>query len=110
MFREIQRIRQLLTFVGIKGRQIDIDDITDAFSSYLRKAAISLIIKLDEKTVRMALRMLETARADGFKPDITDLQNAVYPYLELSDDPKESDIPDELKRQLAADLNFKPVL
>ncbi|MBR2281663.1 MAG: DUF3536 domain-containing protein [Spirochaetales bacterium] len=108
--KKIQRIRQLLTFVGIKGRQIDIDDITDAFSSYLRKAAISLIIKLDEKTVRMALRMLETARADGFKPDITDLQNAVYPYLELSDDPKESDIPDELKRQLAADLNFKPVL
>ena len=108
--KRIERIRQLLTFVGIKGRQIDIDDITDAFTKYLYKVAVSLIINLDEKTVRLALKMLEAARADGFEPSITDLQDAVYPYLDLSGDPLESDIPDELKRQLAADLNFKPYL
>ncbi len=106
--KRVERIRQLSRFVGLKGRQNDIQDINDAFSEYLTRLAISLLHKLDEGTVRMALKMLEAARSAGFEPNITNIQDAVYPYLDLSGNPLESDIPDELKRQLAADLNFKP--
>ncbi len=101
------RITQLSNFVRIKGRQADIDDITEAFSIALSRFAEKLIINFDEETLKMALRMLEAARAEGFQPSITDLQDAVYPYLELSGNPLESDVSKELKRRLSEELNFK---
>ncbi len=107
--KRLLRIQQLSVFIRIKGRKADIDDINDAFTKHLKRIAVQLIYKLDEETVRKALRMLEVARSEGFDPNITDLQDAVYPYLEHSGKPIESEIPDSLKEQLALDLNFKPL-
>lgn len=100
--KKINRIKQLCFFVMIKGRNMDIQDINDAFSRKFEQKAVEFIYKMDEKSCWETLMLLRAAREEGLNPDITNLQNTIYQYIHSDDSP----ISEELRKALRSELNF----
>ncbi len=101
--KRLLRISQIASFIKLKGRAADIQDITDAFSSRLHKYALDLLA--DETRTDLAinaLNLLDVARKEGFEPSITTLQDAVWTL-------RDSSLPKGLKHSLATELNFLPL-
>lgn len=102
--KRLQRIRQISSFVKFKGRQVDIQAINDAFTSRLDKYAIDLLSDQSRTTLAVqALRLLYTARTEGFTPSITTLQDVFWALR------NSSNIPENIKKALAMELNFMPM-
>lgn len=101
--KRLARIDQLCYFIMIKGRPVDIQDITDAFSRRFRRSAVDFLYSIDERRCWEVLSLLRVAREHGLKPDITNLQNTIYAYIQ---DPS-SPISEDLRLALRQQLNFR---
>ncbi|MFC2821883.1 MAG: DUF3536 domain-containing protein [Spirochaetales bacterium] len=96
------RIRELSYFVKLKGRRADIQDISDAFTKRFSLYSKKILLEgLDFGEANDILLLLETALAEGFAPDSTDLQDVFYMHL------NDETLPKTLRKRITEDLNFK---
>jgi hypothetical protein len=95
----------MLDFLKKYGKQPDIDLVASIFHTEMTNLGEK--IQEDgryERNIRFILEFLQIVRERGFQPDLTALQNAVYPYVSMQKQPKKGDILSI--NALAKELNF----
>ncbi len=100
-----ESIGQLIDFIHRKGRPSEIAAVVRIFSAQCNNVAQWITThELNHVAAEYMADLIAVAREQGIQPDITQVQNAVYPYLcnELT-----SDVPADQLRQLARNLNFE---
>ncbi|MGH0051811.1 MAG: DUF3536 domain-containing protein, partial [Sphaerochaetaceae bacterium] len=101
-----QDLALILDFLRKYGKQPDIDLVASIFHSQMTNMGKKISeYGLYANNIRFILEFLQIARERGFQPDLTALQNAVYPYVSMQKQPREeADIP--AINALAKALNF----
>lgn len=95
----------MLEFLKKYGKQSDIDLVATIFHTQMTSLGEKIQeLGLYEDNIRFILEFLQIVRERGFQPDLTALQNAVYPYVSMQKQPKEEDIASI--NALAKELNF----
>lgn len=99
-----ESIGQLIEFIQKKGRPAEIESVNRIFSAECNRIAERIREKgLNYETGTYLIDLLEVARSQGIQPDITQTQNAVYPYLR----DKAQDLSTMLLQLLCEALNFE---
>ncbi|MCF0261754.1 MAG: DUF3536 domain-containing protein, partial [Sphaerochaetaceae bacterium] len=96
------RIKQLLFFIRIKGRPVEVQEINRVFTLKLRRYGKEIRQNFTTDLAQKTLNLLRVARSEGFNPDITKLQDAVFEHV----DHKPEEIPQDLWKDLLYNLNF----
>lgn len=101
----IDHIRRLAWFARTAGMTSDIANISEIFNTYMERYA-TLINRgsFSENDAEGLLNILITARSEGYNPDITLLQDAIFPVLKGYG--KSLKISEETLRTLAGHLNI----
>ena len=101
----IDHIRRLAWFARTAGMTSDIANISEIFNTYMERYA-TLINRgsFSENDAEGLLNILITARSEGYNPDITLLQDAIFPVLKGSG--KSLKISEETLKTLAGHLNI----
>jgi hypothetical protein len=95
----------MLDFLKKYGKQPDIDLVASIFHTEMTNLGEKIQEDgLYERNIRFILEFLQIVRERGFQPDLTALQNAVYPYVSMQKQPKKGDILSI--NALAKELNF----
>ncbi|MDT4762910.1 DUF3536 domain-containing protein [Sphaerochaeta sp. PS] len=96
----------LLGFFVKYAKTTDLDIIRRLFNSEMEYLAEKIqAFGLYDKNIRFILEFLQIVRDHAFQPDLTQIQNAVYPYLSMEKKPhKDTDI--DLINALGKALNF----
>ncbi len=96
----------MIDFFKKYGKQSDLDLLVSVFNTEMGNMALKIQqYGLYERNCRFTLEFLQVVRERAFQPDLTHIQNAVYPYLSMQKPvEKEADIP--LINTLGNVLNF----
>ena len=102
----IEHVRRLAWFARMAGMSTDMANISEIFDTYMERfAALINRGSLNESDAEGLLSILIAARSEGYNPDITLLQDAIFPVLRGNG--KSLKISDETLRTLAGHLNIK---
>lgn len=100
-----ESISQLLGFIMTRGRQTEVSMVTSIFSAEISRVSFGIISgSLDQNAADYVLDLMQICRAHRLDPDLTDIQNAVYPYV--SGEKTSSLLGQETLAKLRSELNF----
>ena len=78
----IEHVRRLAWFARMAGVSADVANISEIFNTYMeRYAALINRGSFNEKDAEGLLSILISARSEGYNPDITLLQDALFPVI-----------------------------
>lgn len=101
----IEYLRRLAWFARLSGVSADVDNIREIFNLYMdRFTAMVEKGTLSDRDAEILLGILIAAREEGYNPDITMLQNAVFPLA--TGKTRLQKLSDDTLRTLAGQLNF----
>jgi hypothetical protein len=102
----IEHVRRLAWFARMAGMSTDMANISEIFNIYMERfAALINRGSFNETDAEGLLSILIAARSEGYNPDITLLQDAIFPVLRGTG--KSLKISDETLKTLAGHLNIR---